>query len=263
MKYSFFGIAPDSPLMEVAADNIRDRLMLLSGKRISLRINKNISTIVSATEDKSTDTTKLSLHWMFLTASDHVIAALCRYLFNPDSKSNRTIRLFIHQNRDLLKTNPAKSRRAVRKVKGQHYDLRQLLRDLNKEYYNGSMKVNITWGRISSLARGNYSPQLGSYCTVTNLITINPLLDHHTIPQYYIETVIYHEMLHKVLEPVVARDGRLIYHTPEFKRREKAFPGFPLSQTWEKKHPRWVMRIHREKTKRKINHAKGIKSTIR
>ena len=75
---------------------------------------------------------------------------------------------------------------------------------------------------------------LGSYNSRTNIIRVNPVLDRKNVPHYYLEFIVYHEMLHADMG-VLKKNGRRDVHSREFRRREKMFPHFEKSLLWEKK----------------------------
>jgi predicted metal-dependent hydrolase len=74
---------------------------------------------------------------------------------------------------------------------------------------------------------------LGSYSSHTNIIRINPVLDKRSVPPYFIEFIIYHEMLHADLG-VETGENRRSVHTREFRRREKMFKKYAEALAWEK-----------------------------
>ena len=75
--------------------------------------------------------------------------------------------------------------------------------------------------------------RLGSFHRDRNLIRINPVLDSKNVPRYFIEYVVYHEMLHAA-ERVESCVGRQRVHTKEFKRREKVFKYYEQALAWER-----------------------------
>ena len=73
-------------------------------------------------------------------------------------------------------------------------------------------------------------------CPVTSLpstdtVMLSVTLDDAGVPDQVVDFVMYHELLHRVLgAPVV--DGRVRAHTPEFRRRERAFPDYDRARSW-------------------------------
>jgi hypothetical protein len=75
---------------------------------------------------------------------------------------------------------------------------------------------------------------LGSYCGSTDVIRISPLLDRRSVPSYFVEFIVYHEMLHADLSVATER-GRRRLHPEEFRIRERQFISYEKAIAWEKK----------------------------
>ena len=52
------------------------------------------------------------------------------------------------------------------------------------------------------------------------------------MPRFFVEFVVFHELLHHVV-PARRAGERLEYHTPEFRRRERAHPDYRRAVRWE------------------------------
>ncbi|MDH5491652.1 MAG: hypothetical protein OEY14_06845 [Myxococcales bacterium] len=122
-------------------------------------------------------------------------------------------------------------------TRGMHHDLLPLLREVAHRYFDGRDDVRITWGRRSRRSRRGRqrSVQLGVYVAAERLIRIHPVLDQAWIPRFYVSSIVFHEMLHHVL-PAKRVGGRYRYHTPEFRRLERAFEDHERAQDWERRH---------------------------
>jgi hypothetical protein len=65
------------------------------------------------------------------------------------------------------------------------------------------------------------------------LIRIHCSLDRSFVPRFFVEAVVFHEMLHQVHEiPVV--NGRHHFHTPAFRAHERTFEWAEAAERWEK-----------------------------
>ncbi len=118
------------------------------------------------------------------------------------------------------------------KTAGRKFDLEELLRNINREYFNNTIKTRIRWGREGS--RTSYH----TIKTDTNgerfhLITIAGIYNHRSVPRYALEAVIYHEMIH-ILIPPYKKNGRNIIHGPEFRKKEREFPFYSKWIKWLK-----------------------------
>ena len=105
---------------------------------------------------------------------------------------------------------------------------------VNEEYFEGRVSLSITWG-TQSHRRIVKKRRLGSYDRDKNMIRISPILDRRTVPRYFVEFVVYHEMLHADIEIYKGRNGRRLIHTKEFRKREKLFKHYERAIAWEKK----------------------------
>lgn len=134
----------------------------------------------------------------------------------------------------FLRSNPApvrKTRKTKARTKGRHHDLGPVFESVNREYFNGSIEAGITWSRRQ---RGRVRRRtLGSYCSRSRMVRINPVLDNPGIPLLFIEYIVYHEMLHAAL-PAIEKGGRRLVHSREFREKEKEFKGFKEALAWEK-----------------------------
>jgi predicted metal-dependent hydrolase len=57
-------------------------------------------------------------------------------------------------------------------------------------------------------------------------------MDSKRVPGYFIEYVVYHEMLHAAIG-IQEREGRRSIHSAEFKKREKLFKYYERAMAWE------------------------------
>ena len=97
-------------------------------------------------------------------------------------------------------------------------------------------EVHITWGRRSEPRQPRrVSIKLGSYSAAQRLIRVHPALDRKWVPRYFVEYIIYHELLHHVI-PAVQDCGRALFHSPEFVHHEREFLHYERSIDWERKH---------------------------
>lgn len=108
---------------------------------------------------------------------------------------------------------------------------------LNQQYFNQTLpEVTIRWG-----VRPN-KRKLGHWDELHKEIIINPLLKLPDVPHYVLRSIVYHEMLHIALPPVV-KNGRILRHYREFREAEKCFPDFFRSQHWI--HQNWARHYRR------------------
>ncbi len=107
---------------------------------------------------------------------------------------------------------------------GRQYDLAALFDQLNSKYFAGELsRPHIGWS-----VRG-WRRQFGCYDPGPNQILLNRRMDRPGIPQFVVEYVLYHEMLH-VKHPTRRSGCTLLSHSPEFRAEEKRFEHFSLAR---------------------------------
>jgi len=211
---------------------------------VSLHINDNVHSVITLRERGGQ--LRVGLHHMFLDAPGPVVEALIRYVTaESGSEEGRAASLligrYIHENHHRIKA----SRPPLHplKTQGKHHDLLALFRRVNDRYFGGSHDALVTWGRASrprSAPEPGQRPsrrsiKLGSYSAIERLIRVHPALDKVWVPRYFLEYVLYHEMLHHVI-PTSRVGGRAILHPPEFCERERAFLAYDRALAWEREH---------------------------
>jgi hypothetical protein len=123
--------------------------------------------------------------------------------------------------------NRMRSRR-VRRVptlaQGRHHDLASLFESLNQRYFGGKLeRPHIGWSMRS------WRRQFGCYDPGPNQIVLNRRMDRQGVPQFVVEYVLYHEMLH-VKHPTRRSGCSLVSHSPEFRAEEKRFAHFTIAR---------------------------------
>ncbi|QXE27398.1 M48 family metallopeptidase [Chlamydia buteonis] len=116
---------------------------------------------------------------------------------------------------------------------GKVYNLEKIYQDLNLRLFEGFLNLKIGWfgrERSGSALRA----VLGSYHEEEKLIRIHRSLDSDDIPLFFMEYIIYHEMVHSVVPLEYSPSGRTIFHGKKFKECEKRFPLYESAIAWEK-----------------------------
>ena len=75
---------------------------------------------------------------------------------------------------------------------------------------------------------------LGHHDAVHNTITISKALDARDVPEWFVEYILYHEMLH-IKHAAKVINGRRYYHTAAFRLDEKRFYKYEEAQAWIEK----------------------------
>ena len=116
---------------------------------------------------------------------------------------------------------------------GRYFDLQAIFDKINGKYFSNRLRrYTVTWGRKRKLPPKEYFV-FGSIQEDDRLIRIHPMLDARFVPQWFLEYVMYHEMLHAFVPDKFDRSGRRIVHHENFTRRERKFPFYRRAKKWE------------------------------
>lgn len=202
----------------------------LARGRARVVVTDNLHTMVSIKRGHGVLTFRI--HHMFIGAPPAVVRALARYAERQDRDAARMLRAFIESNEVQIRRR-SEPRALPCDVEGKHHNLQDIFDDLNARYFDGAIQARITWGPRTRRRRGRGSIKLGSYTCEDLLIRIHPVLDARDVPRFFVEWIVYHEMLHEIHDmPVV--DGRRIYHTADFRRAEARFDRYADAVLWER-----------------------------
>lgn len=111
---------------------------------------------------------------------------------------------------------------------GKVYDLGLLMSRLNRLYFDGKLQLKIRWSRRSA-GKAKRGVLLGSFSPKKNEITISNRLDNIHVPLFFVEHVVFHEILHSVFPREPHR-----MHSEKFKKFEKLHPDYEAARQWEK-----------------------------
>lgn len=119
-------------------------------------------------------------------------------------------------------------------VEGEYFDLQAIFDKVNSQYFwlKPLRGYKITWGRRRKLAPKEYFV-FGTIQEEDRIIRIHPRLDAPFVPTWFLEYVVYHEMLHARVPDEYTEDGRRKVHTEEFSLRERQFLHYKRARRWE------------------------------
>lgn len=116
---------------------------------------------------------------------------------------------------------------------GKYFDLRTIFDRLNARHFRNRLRgYKIVWGRRRKRRAKEYFV-FGTIQEEDRIIRINPRLDQPFVPLWFLEYILYHEMLHSVVPDEISPSGRRRVHTEEFYRREREFPAYRRARRWE------------------------------
>jgi hypothetical protein len=119
-----------------------------------------------------------------------------------------------------------RGRKFVSSARGRVYDLDKMFQRLNRRHFEESLeKPVLTWSQRRTRRI------LGHHDAAHDTIVISKTLDHADVPEWLVEYVLYHEMLH-IKHPARLIKGRRYYHTNAFRAEEQRFPYYEEAQRW-------------------------------
>lgn len=109
---------------------------------------------------------------------------------------------------------------------GRHHDLGASFERVNRGYFRGAMpRPNLAWNATITHRK------LGHYVFASDSVMISITLDDRRVPDYVLDFVMYHELLHKHFGRV-AKGGRVRSHTPAFRKAERQFRDFRRAEAF-------------------------------
>ncbi|MDR1520202.1 MAG: hypothetical protein LBU23_08695 [Planctomycetota bacterium] len=175
---------------------------------------------------------EVRLQRCFLDAPPEALQELGELLAGRDG-GRRAMREFLDRRLAGMRA-PAASRpvRAERLAFRRH-DLAGMAARLNAFYLGGRSRAAVAWGRRGRTG-GRRSIRFGCYDRARNLIIMNRKLDSDDIPPFFVEYILFHEMLHEVLGEGLRPDGKRDIHGRLFKLMESTYPDYDKAVAFEK-----------------------------
>jgi len=192
---------------------------------------------------------EVRLHALFDEAPPELRAAVGSWV-RSGGRARRACRELDLWIRDGLERLPAPSVRPERlRARGAAHDLAALAEELRLEHFSSRFGSSaelppITWGRAG---RARRTLRLGSCDPDGRLVRIHPVLDQPGVPRFFVRFVLHHELLHALIPPRQAPDGRWIHHGPDFRAREQAYPDYQRARDWERENMGRLLRSSRRR----------------
>lgn len=159
---------------------------------------------------------------------------LCRFLGLPDSRADaaavRAYRAYLNDERNANPVGPAPAGRQGRK----HIDPVGAHRSLLESYLRVTLDLGLTLPRVPTLSWSKTVSRhrFGHWDPDHNAVVISQVLDDPDVPEFVLDYVLYHELLH-ILHPVKMGSGtKRIVHSAAFKRDERRFPRWKEGDDW-------------------------------
>ncbi|HZI95254.1 MAG TPA: SprT-like domain-containing protein [Patescibacteria group bacterium] len=210
---------------------LRRRLERHTGKPISLTVTDNRTSMVYVSPG-NLGLVKVRVHHMFLDAPQDVVAALGQFVRRPTPECHRALNTHIRSNAHRIGGRPRHKAAINLSHRGFQYDLKEIYERMNSRYFGGRLRVAITWGKSNAKNR-RYSIDFGSYDASRRIIRINPSLDRPFVPRFFVDYIVYHEMLHAAIGIRELANGRRALHSPRFRQEERQFRFYRSALRWE------------------------------
>jgi len=214
-------------------NSLECRMAAMYKEPIQIRIHENASTYLRA--EKRQGVLWLYMHRFFSEAPTPVLEAVLRFARKKDRDALRVIRRMAEL---YFEENPQTP--VYLCAKGAVYDLEEIYGRMKLEYFASDFSASIGWSDKSRMGKRS-SITFGTYDRHRRQIRINRFLDSEKVPLFFVEFVVYHEMLHGICLPITELKRTRI-HTPEFKAKEKQFAHYAEAKNWEKTNVKQCMR---------------------
>lgn len=215
---------------------IEQELMQFVQKKVVVKVNQNKRVMLSILAKKK-DALHLSMHHIFLKAPKEVTEAVAHFLQGKKEPFfDRKIKEYI-----ALHLGPKPVLRNDLWTLGEVHDLQLLFDEVNREYFNQSLQLKISWFK-TPIRKRRKSRTLGRFCSVEEIIWMNHFLDQPKIPSYFISFVIFHEIAHYFVGTAVDKNGRHRLHGSDFKEFEKKFVHYQIAKEWQKKNQKILLK---------------------
>jgi hypothetical protein len=235
-------VAEPQVLVRVWRRVLERRLKARFHAHVSVEIHDNTHTMV--TFQKRRAGWRLRLHHMFLAAPDEVLTAIAGFVRSADPESSVVLDRYIERNKAFIRRISAAQMRKRLRIEptGSHHDLGAIFEALNRRYFKNRITATITYGPAPRSRAPRKSIKMGSYSADSKVIRIHPALDQRKVPRYFVEWIVFHEMLHHVYRVRRGEDGRRCVHPPEFNEHERRFHDFKRAQRWEDENLDFLLR---------------------
>jgi predicted metal-dependent hydrolase len=197
---------------------------------VEISLTRNRSVLLSIQRRRGK--VQVRMHQAFLQADRRVISAVADLIKKKSPRLARAIiNDYIRNKRSIMDTKK-RARALFLNPKGRVYDLGQVLKQVAEKYNLPLRGIKITWGN-ARIRKGQQSIRLGSFYQDEKLIRVHPRLDHEEVPRYFVDYIVFHELLHAAVPPQEKR-GRRNYHTDDYHEQEEKFERYEEARKYEK-----------------------------
>lgn len=176
------------------------------------------------------------------TAPDQVLEGVvgilwCRFLRFPDARADaaavRAYKEYLDLDRDLQLASEAAA--GIPRPKGRkHIDPVGAHRSLLESYLRVTLDMGLTLAKVPTLSWSKTVSRhrFGHWDADHNAVVISQVLDDPKVPEFVLDYVLYHELLHIVHPTRMGSGTKRIVHSAAFKRDERRFPRWREGDDW-------------------------------
>ncbi|BAY89176.1 MULTISPECIES: SprT-like family protein [unclassified Tolypothrix] len=181
---------------------------------------------------KSHKFTHITISEGFINAPDAVLEAVVKSIIvGKNQETTKLIRSFASSEEysSVILTLDLIAEVIAENPQGNFYNLNNLFDKINQEYFAANLvKPRLAWSKINTYRKfGHYEP-------ARDRVVMSLTLDDGNIPEFVIEFVLFHELLHKH-HGTKWVNGRRMVHTSEFRADESKFKLYAEAQNWLQK----------------------------
>jgi len=225
-----------APEVGVAESSLERRIRAhLERAAVRVTLTDNRYTMISVRRVPRERRYEVRLHHMFAEADPVITRALARYIADNDRDASRVLGDFIDGNHGQVRGRSRRAPGPIMLTAGETHDLREIYDDLNARYFGDRIAAAITWGPRTGRPRRRNSIKMGSYSVEDRVIRIHRSLDRTFVPRFFVEWIVFHEMLHQVHD-IKVKNGRREFHSKAFLADEAGFEHYRQARGWERRH---------------------------
>ena len=199
------------------------------GRPVHVTFGRSRTTPLAYVQEAAT--THLRMHRLFEQAPPEIVDAVGRWM-RVGRRARRVcdaLDRWIDQKLRELPPRPARA--PALRTCGAVHDLLPLAEGLFAAEFAADFRPPrsrpaISWGRRAK-SRARRALLLGSYQPASDLVRVHPVLDHPSVPAWFVRYVLFHEILHAALP----RER----HGPLFRNRERAYPDYKAAIGWQRR----------------------------
>jgi len=220
---------------EVTASEAFDAARVL-GRRIEAHFSAPCAIVVNANRQRVLwcrrrgGRVELSVHWALLPHADDVLGWL-----RKERGAEERLRTHLPA-AEPIPREVVRTRRAL----GEVHDLQPMLDAERARWPECPDDLFVEWGAWPTQPPRR-TLRLGS--CLPPRIRIHPVLDHASVPAWFVGFVVFHEVLHVRFPPTQGASGRRSVHTRGFRAMERKHPEHDRAEAFERAHvAEWLAR---------------------